>query len=229
MTREDAPDFRHVRDWIFDLDNTLYPADCGLFARIDQRMTDFVVQHLSLPRDAARQVQKDLYRAHGTTLNGLVKLHGIDAEAYLDFVHDIDLSDLGADADLKAAVARLPGRRFIFTNGCRNHAARVLARLEMTHLFEGIWDIRTIGFVPKPDPAAYRTVVDRAGIVPAQAAMFDDIPRNLAAAGEMGMTTVWLNSHSEFARQGPDFPVASAVQVDHETGNLAQFLHSIRI
>lgn len=224
-----APDFRHIRDWIFDLDNTLYPAACGIFARIDRRMTDFVSRELSLPPEAARLVQKDLYRAHGTTLNGLVKLHGIDAEAYLDFVHDIDLSDLDPAPALTAAIARLPGRRFVFTNGCRKHAARILARLDMTDLFDGIWDIRTIGFVPKPDARAYDTVVAQANILPASAAMFDDIARNLVAAGALGMTTVWLNSNSEFAAQGPEFPVASGAQVDHEIADLAAFLHLIRV
>lgn len=224
-----APDFRHVRDWIFDLDNTLYRAESGVFARIDQRMTAFIARELSLPPEIARRVQKDLYRVHGTTLNGLVKLHGVDAEAYLDFVHDIDLSDLGPDAELKTAIGRLPGRRFIFTNGCRKHAARILARLGLGALFEDIWDIRTIDFVPKPDTRAYDAVVARAGIAPAAAAMFDDIARNLVAASALGMTTVWLNSNSEFATQGPDFPVASTAQVDHETADLAGFLHSIRI
>jgi putative hydrolase of the HAD superfamily len=224
-----APDFRHVRDWIFDLDNTLYPADCGIFARIDRRMTEFVSQHLCLPMAAAKQVQKDLYRAHGTTLNGLIVRHGIDPELYLEYVHDIDLSDLVPDHGLSRAIERLPGRRFVFTNGCRNHAGRILARLGLTGLFDAVWDIRTIEFVPKPDARAYDTVIAQAAIAPAKAAMFDDIIRNLAAARALGMTTVWLNSNSEFARQGPEIPVAPNEVVDHETTNLADFLHSIRI
>lgn len=228
MTRA-APDFRHVRHWIFDLDNTLYPADCGIFDRIDRRMTEFVAQHLSLPMDAAKQIQKDLYRVHGTTLNGLIVRHGVDPELYLDYVHDIDLSDLMPDRDLSLAIKRLPGRRFIFTNGCRKHAARIVARLGLTGLFDTIWDIRTIGFVPKPDTRAYNMVVTQAGIIPAKTAMFDDIVRNLAAAHALGMTTVWLRSDSEFARQGPEIPVASNEVVDHETSNLADFLYHIRI
>ena len=174
-------------------------------------------------------MQKDLYRAHGITLNGLVKLHHIDAEAYLAFVHDIDLSDLTPEPSLTAAIAQLPGRRFVFTNGCRHHAARILDRLAMTDLFEAIWDIRTLDFVPKPDARAYQAVVAQAGIVPGAAAMFDDIARNLAAARASGLDTVWLPTRSEFARQGPEFAVASEAGVDHETVDLTQFLHSIRI
>ena len=121
--------FGHVRDWIFDLDNTLYRADNGIFAQIDGRMTQFVAKLLGMEHGAARQVQKQLYRDHGTTLAGLVAVYGIDPEPYLAFVHDIDLSELQPDPALIAALTRLPGRRFVFTNGCRNHATRILERL----------------------------------------------------------------------------------------------------
>src|SRR5665213_1840953 len=124
-----SADFSHVRDWIFDLDNTLYRADNGIFAQIDANMTRFVARLLGMERDAARSVQKQLYRDHGTTLAGLVAVHRIDPEPYLDFVHDIDLSGLAPDPALRHALMRLPGRRFVFTNGCRNHAVRMLERL----------------------------------------------------------------------------------------------------
>jgi len=224
-----APSLAHVRDWIFDLDNTLYRADNGIFAQIDGRMTSFVAELLALNRDAARQVQKQLYRDHGTTLAGLIAVHGIDPEPYLAFVHDLDLSALHPDPAMVEALARLQGRRFVFTNGCRNHAARILERLQMRHLFEEIWDIRTIGFIPKPGRAAYETVVTQAGLDPAGAAMFDDIARNLVVPHEMGMTTVWLNCENEWSRQGPDFPVASREHIDHETRDLSDFLNRIGI
>jgi putative hydrolase of the HAD superfamily len=226
---DSRPDFRHVKHWVFDLDNTLYRADSGVFAQIDARMTDFVARFLDTDRDAARAVQKTLYREHGTTLNGLIKVYGIDPEPYLDFVHQIDLSDLAADGALAFAVERLPGRRYVFTNGCANHAGRILARLGLTHLFDGIWDIRSIGFAPKPDPAAYKSIVAHGGFAPGEAAMFDDIARNLVEAHALGMTTVWLNTNAEGERQGPEFPVASAVHIDHEINDLARFLGNIRI
>ena len=224
-----GPDFRHVRDWIFDLDNTLYRADNGIFAQIDARMTGFVAQLLGMERDAARQIQKQLYRDHGTTLAGLIAVHKIDPEPYLSFVHDIDLSDLVPDPALAAALARLPGRRFVFTNGCRNHAARILNRLKLDDLFDEIWDIRTIDFVPKPERAAYDAVVTAGNIAPERAAMFDDIGRNLVVPHELGMTTVWLDCQSEWSRQGPEFPVASAAHIDHETQELVSFLGNIGI
>jgi putative hydrolase of the HAD superfamily len=224
-----APDFRHVRAWIFDLDNTLYEAHSGVFPQIERRMGEFVGKLLRLEAAEARAVQKSLYRSHGTTLNGLVKEHGIDPETFLDYVHDIDLSSLVPQPRLTEAIARLPGRRFVFTNGCRHHAARVLARLDIAPLFDGIWDIRSCDFVPKPDAAAYRKVVADAGIAPAEAAMFDDIARNLIAAKALGMTTVWINSGAPWAKDGPEIPVEPDRTIDHEATDLAQFLHSIRI
>jgi putative hydrolase of the HAD superfamily len=228
---DSGPDFRHVESWIFDLDNTLYRADCGIFAQIESRMTDYVARFTGLARDQAWELQKTLYRAHGTTLNGLMRLHGADPDDYLDYVHDIDLSGLAPDPLLVAAIARLRGRRFIFTNGCRRHAVRILERIGAGHLFDDIWDIRTIGFTPKPDAAAYDRVVAAARIAPARAAMFDDIAHNLAAARALGMTTVWLRTGADF---GADFSAGGSPQeacrhACHETSDLPKFLRSIRI
>jgi putative hydrolase of the HAD superfamily len=226
---ESGPDFRQVTSWIFDLDNTLYRADSGVFAQIEGRMTDYVARFTGLPRDQARILQKTLYRAHGTTLNGLMRLHDADPDDYLDYVHDIDLSGLRPDPVLADAMARLPGRRFIFTNGCRRHAARILEKIGAAQLFDDIWDIRTIGFLPKPGAAAYDQVVAAAQIAPARAAMFDDIVHNLVAARALGMITVWLNTGSEFSRGGPSASEEAHRHVCHETDDLPQFLNKIRI
>lgn len=223
-----GPDFRHVTDWIFDLDNTLYRADTGIFHQIESRMTDYVARFLDLPRDAARTVQKDLYRQYGTTLNGLMHEHDCDAEAYLAYVHDIDLGDLAPDADLKAALARLPGRRFIFTNGCANHAARILARIGLADSFDAVWDIRTMAFAPKPMPQAYAGVMARAGVKGCKAAMFDDIARNLVPARKAGMTTIWLKTDAPWGKHGPLMDVSPS-DIDHQTDDLTGFLRSIRI
>jgi putative hydrolase of the HAD superfamily len=226
---EARPDLRHVRAWIFDLDNTLYSVHSDVFTQIDARMTAFVQRHFGIAADRARDLQKTYYREHGTTLNGLMRVNGIDPEAYLSFVHDIDLSAIPADTALEAGLARLPGRRFVFTNGCRNHAARVLEQLELTHLFDEVWDIRTIGYVPKPERAAYELVLKRAGAPAAAVAMFDDMARNLVPAHALGMTTVWLKNDAPWSRQGPQFPIAAPVHIHHETDDLASFLQSIRI
>ncbi len=222
------PDFRHVKSWIFDLDNTLYCAGNGIFAQIESRMTDYLAAFLKLPHDSARIRQKELYRQYGTTLNGLMREHACDAEDYLRFVHDIDLGALGPDSALSAALAALPGKRFVFTNGCRNHAQRILDRLEMAHLFDAVWDIRAIGFAPKPQASAYDAVVAASGVNPTESAMFEDIARNLVPARALGMTTVWLKTDAPWGNHGPLMDV-SAGDIDHETENLTQFLQSIRI
>jgi putative hydrolase of the HAD superfamily len=228
MAPAGVPDFGHVRSWIFDLDNTLYRADNGVFAQIEARMTDYVERLLNLPRDAARAVQKDLYRQYGTTLNGLMREHDCDAEEYLAYVHDIDLGDLAADPGLKAALARLPGRRFVFTNGCANHAARILDRIGLADSFDAVWDIRTMQFMPKPMAEAYACVMAAGMIGGSEAAMFDDIARNLVPARALGMTTVWLKTDAPWGKHGPLMDVAPG-DIEHETDNLTQFLNTIRI
>ncbi len=220
-----GPDFRHVRHWLFDLDNTLYRADCGVFAQIESRMTDYVARFTGLPRDHARALQQSLYRAHGTTLSGLMKLHGADPDDYLAYVHAIDLSALAPDPAMQEALARLPGQRIIFTNGCRHHAARILEKIGAAELFDEIWDIRTLDFVPKPDASTYARVVATAGLEPQATAMFDDIAHNLAAARALGMTTVWLNTGADFS-SGATRPEAAP---HHETSDLPGFLSSLRI
>jgi len=222
------PDFRHVKSWIFDLDNTLYCADSGIFAQIEARMTDYVMAFLKLPREAAYARQKELYRQYGTTLNGLMREHGALPEDYLHYVHDIDLASLQPDGGLVDILEKLPGRRFVFTNGCRDHAGRILERLGMTGLFDEVWDIRTMGFQPKPQIEAYHCVVAAAGVACEQAAMFDDLPANLVPARALGMTTIWLKSDAPWGKHGPMMEVAPG-DIDHQTDNLSQFLQSIRI
>jgi putative hydrolase of the HAD superfamily len=226
---DNRPDFRHIDTWIFDLDNTLYRADSDLFAQIDAQMTSHVSHLLSVPPHEAKKIQKDYYRDHGTTLSGLMKVHGADPEPFLKHAHDIDLSVLAPDPLLNEAVGRLPGRRFVLTNGCRNYAQRVLDRIELGNMFEDIWDIRAMGYLPKPDPAAYRSLIDKGAIQPRSTALFEDLARNLVPARELGMTTVWLNNGSTWSKQGPEHPIAQSHHIDHETQDLAAFLQSIRI
>ncbi len=223
------PDFRHVAAWIFDLDNTLYRADSNLFAQIDARMTDYVARLLGLSPGEARRVQKNYYRDYGTTLNGLIRCHGIDPETFLDHVHDIDFSILAPDGELNAAIARLPGKRAVFTNGCGKYAARLLAHIGLDNAIDELWDIRATAYSPKPDREAYRTVLSGCAIRGERAAMFEDIARNLVPAHELGMTTVWIDNGSAWSRQGPEYPVAAAQHIDYQTADLSHFLGTIRI
>lgn len=226
---ESTGDFRHVEGWIFDLDNTLYPARADLFGQIDRRMARYIGDFFGVSPDDAWRIQKTYYSEHGTTLNGLMHDHNIDPEHYLDFVHDIDLSVLAPDPSLARAIARLPGKRIVFTNGCARYANRVLEQLSLSDHFDAVWDIRKIGFRPKPNPSSYRAVLSGHGLAAGRAAMFEDLARNLVPAHALGMTTVWLKNGSEWSKQGPEHPIAEPGHIHYEIEDLASFLHSIRI
>lgn len=212
----------HVRNWIFDLDNTLYPASADLFGLIDARMTAYVQDLLGLDWQAARTLQKDYFHAHGTTLSGLMAEHGVDPHSFLSYVHDIEMDALAEDRRLIGAVARLPGRKLIFTNGDAAYAGRVLARLGLSESFEAIHDIHACAYQPKPQPAAYESMAAAFGIEPGESLFVEDMARNLKPAKAIGMTTVWVNNGSEQARDADD-----RAYVDYEIADLGEWLHDI--
>ncbi|HET6387752.1 pyrimidine 5'-nucleotidase [Hyphomicrobium sp.] len=186
--------FGHVDTWIFDLDNTLYPASCNLFAQVDLRMSEFIAKKLGVPREHARHLQKAYYRQFGTTLAGLMRVHKLPPGPFLEYVHDIDLSVVPELPELAAAIKKLPGRRLIFTNGSRVHAENVARKLGVLDLFEDICDIAATEFVPKPEREAFDRMLKLHAVPAAQAAMFEDMPHNLVPASSLGMTTVLVHS-----------------------------------
>lgn len=209
----------HIDAWVFDLDNTLYPAECDLFAQIDVRMGAFISELLGVDHIEARKVQKGYLVSHGTTLRGLMDHHGVEAQEFLDYVHDIDMSPIPPNPTLGDMIARLPGRKFVFTNADRPYATRVLEQLGFAEVFDGLFDIEDADFHPKPTQSAYDDFVARFGIDPAKAIMFEDMARNLIPASERGMTTVWLPTGSEWSSTGKDDD-----HVDHVTESLDDFL-----
>ncbi len=210
-----------VRTWIFDLDNTLYPASANLFARIDVRMTGFIADLLGVDPVEARRVQKAYFIGHGTTLAGLMAEHGVDPHVFLDHVHDIEMEVLDHDAPLAAAIARLPGRKLVFTNGDRPYALKVLDRLGLGGSFEAVHDIHAMDLVPKPHPAAYQSLCRTLSIDPTTALFVEDMARNLKPAKAIGMTTVWVDNGSE---QDPD---PARDYIDFHVRELAPWLESI--
>lgn len=216
------PALAHVESWIFDLDNSLYPPSANLFELIDERMGAFIQRLLGVDPIEARRVQKQHFLEHGTTLAGLMRDHGVDPHEFLDFVHDIDLARLTADPDLVAALDRLPGRKFIFTNADIGHAERVLDRLGLANAFDGMHDIHAMEYVPKPNPQGYAAMCARHRIDPQRALFIDDMARNLVPAKALGMTTVWLDNGSE--RGGHD---ADMDAVDFVAGGIAEWLTEV--
>jgi putative hydrolase of the HAD superfamily len=184
--------FSHVETWIFDLDNTLYHPSARLFDQINARITGFIMRELGVTQADAGVLRRTYWQRHGTTLRGLIDHHGIAPERFLDEVHDIDLSALTPDAELAAAIRRLPGTRIVHTNGARSHAARVLAARGLEEVFDAVYAIEDKALVPKPQPDAYHRIIRLSGLEPTRAAMVEDDARNLEVPKGLGMATVWL-------------------------------------
>ena len=220
--------FAGVRTWIFDLDNTLYPPTNALFSQIDAKMSGFISEWLDVSRERAKALQKHYYHTYGTTLRGLMTEHGMDPHAFLDHVHDIDHSVIAPDALLAEALAALPGRKFIFTNGSRRHAENVSGRLGISHVFEDMFDIAAADFTPKPDARPYERFLAATNVDPATSAMFEDLARNLVVPHDLGMRTVLVvggkdrSARADWENGGQD-----ASHVDHRTDDLAAFLSDI--
>ncbi len=222
-------EFSHVRAWVFDLDNTLYPHHSNLFSQIDVKMTSYVSQLLQLPHEEARKIQKQFYLEHGTTLKGLMIHHKIDPDDFLEKVHDIDYSWLTPDPQLGEAIKALPGRKFIFTNGNRSHAENAARQLGILNHFEDVFDIVAADLMPKPSRHPYDRFVAKHGVNGNEAAMFEDLARNLIEPKALGMKTVLIvprNFEADFVeaweQDGKD-----GDHVDHVTDNLTTFLEAL--
>lgn len=222
-------DLRHIENWVFDLDNTLYSADCQLFAQIDARMTAFIEDRFSLGHGAARKLQKDYYVQYGTTMSGLMSEHDICPEEFMAYVHDIDLSPVTENPALRLAIQKLPGRKFIYTNGSERHAENVSRALGVESLFDGVFDIKAAAWTPKPHRQSYEIFLREHAVDPSTAIMFEDIAQNLLTPHEIGMTTVlvcsdaaWLDDEPHEKR--PAQPGDAGAHIHHVTEDLTDFL-----
>jgi putative hydrolase of the HAD superfamily len=213
-------DLRRIDTWLFDLDNTLYPLESGLAARMSPRITDFVVRLTGLPRPDALALQKRYLAEHGLTLRGLMDHHGVDPDVYHATFHDVPLDCLAPDPRLQAALRRLPGRRLIFTNSDDIHTARVLGALGLAGLFDDVFHIGSAAFAPKPSTAAFDAILRAHAIEPTTTAFFEDSERNLKPAADLGMTTILV---------GADPNDEPAPFIHYRTADLASFLAEARL
>ena len=197
-------DIEKVDCWIFDLDNTLYPASTRLFDQIDVQMGEYIAGLLGCDAIEARRVQKLYFHDHGTTLAGLMHNHGVDPYDFLNFVHAIDFSPLAAAPSLADTIARLPGRKLVCTNGDAAYARHVLVALGLEHSFEGLWDVHAMHYRPKPERSAYTAMIDAFGIEPTGAVFVEDMARNLTVPKALGMQTVWLDLGTEWGDRAKD-------------------------
>jgi putative hydrolase of the HAD superfamily len=222
-------DFLNTETWIFDLDNTLYPAESKVFTQIDKRMNEFIAVTIGMSMEEAAGLRRNYYLEYGTTLAGLMRNYGSDPHKFLDYVHDVDLSPIEEAPELRQALASLPGRKFIFTNGSRRHAERVAERLGVSEHFDDVFDIAAAEFTPKPTLEAYERFLERLDVRPRSAAMFEDLPANLEKPHFLGMRTVLVTV------KGPDHPAAEETarwerppeHIHHVTDDLTMFLTDV--
>jgi putative hydrolase of the HAD superfamily len=222
-------DFSHVDTWVFDLDNTLYPHHVNLWQQVDARINEFVSAWLKVSSEEARRVQKDYYRRFGTTMRGMMTLHGVRADDYLAYVHKIDHSPLEANPSMGAAIAKLTGRKLILTNGSVDHAGKVLERLGISSHFDAVFDIIAADLEPKPAPQTYQKFLDLHRVDATRSAMFEDLSRNLVVPHQLGMTTVLVvpDGTREVVREDWELEGRDASHVDHVTDDLTGFLQRL--
>ena len=213
-----------IKFWIFDLDNTLYSGKTRVFEQVSKKMTQYVSNKLNVNLDEAKKIQIDYFHKYNTTLNGMIKNHKIDANEFLDFVHDIDIDFLKKDLKLNEELKKLDGKKIIFTNGPRKHALNVTRKIGIDQHFDDIFDIIDSNFVPKPEIEPYKKIVEKHKIDPNLCVFVEDIARNLRPAYEMGMTTVWIKNDEPWAQKFSDSKF-----VNYKTNNLSEFLRKINL
>lgn len=232
QTSRPAPrGFGHVENWVFDLDNTLYPHHLNLWQQVDERIRSFVADFLKISKDDAFRLQKDYYKRYGTTMRGLMAEHGMHPDDYLDYVHQIDHSPLTPNPALGDALEKLPGRKLILTNGTRKHAENVLKRLDIDRHFEDVFDIAAADLDPKPLPQVYERFLKRHDVDPQKAAMFEDLARNLEVPHRLGMTTVLVVPEGErvVLREAWELEGHDAPHVDYVTERLVEFIEMLLV
>ena len=215
-------ELKKIKFWLFDLDNTLYSGDTKVFDQVDKKMSKFISEKLKVSVEEAKKIQKNYFHEYNTTLNGMIKNHDIDATEFLEFVHDVNLDFLKKDEFLGNQINKLNGKKIIFTNGSKAHAANVTGKIGIDKLFDGVFDIVDSDFYPKPSMEPYKKIIENYNIEPEYCIFFEDIARNLKPAHELGMKTVWIKNKEPWAAEYSD-----AEFINYRTDNLANFLKEI--
>jgi putative hydrolase of the HAD superfamily len=215
-------ELKKIKFWLFDLDNTLYSGDTKVFDQVDKKMSFFISKKLNVNLEEAKKIQKNYFQEYNTTLNGMIKNHKIDAEEFLEFVHDVDLNFLKEDLDLQNELTNLMGKKYIFTNGSKAHASNVTKKIGIQNLFDGVFDIVDSNFVPKPSIEPYKKIIQKYGLDPEYCIFIEDIARNLKPAYELGMKTVWIKNDEPWAAE-----FSNENFINYKTDNLSDFLRRV--
>ena len=213
-----------INTWIFDLDNTLYSADSGIFQQVHDLMGKYVSSYLNIDIDEAKKIQREYYKKHGTTLRGMMDNHGVDPDHFLAAVHKLDYSIVGPNHQLNEELKKLIGRKIIYTNANMQHVISVLDRIELSNFFDEIYDIKSANYVPKPEITPYEQIIKKYDLNPKSTAMFDDIAKNLVPAKNLGFTSIWIDAGYE---NFSDDIKSSKNFLDYTTTDLHLFLEKV--
>ena len=213
-----------IDTWIFDLDNTLYSADSGIFQQVHQLMGKFIKGFLNVDLNKAKEIQKKFYKEHGTTLRGLMDNYGVDPDHFLSEVHKLDYSIVSSNDKLNQEIKKLKGRKIIYTNANMEHTLNVLKRIKLNNFFDEIFDIKMANYIPKPAIKPYEQIIKDFNLNPTTSAMFDDIAKNLVPAKKVGFTSIWIDAGYE---NFSDDIKSAKKYLDFSTNDLRIFLEKV--
>ena len=217
-------DLIDIKYWIFDLDNTLYSGQTKVFAEVSKNMSAYISKKLDIDLIKAKELQKKYFYENGTTLSGLMKYDKIDPHEFLEFVHNIDISWLPKDLQLRKELIKIKEKKYIFTNGSHSHVKNVTKQLGLEDLFDGAFAITDADFVPKPNIESYKKMIKKFDLDPKKSILIEDIAHNLEQAKNLGMKTCWLENNETFAKKDADKPY-----IDYKIKSLPSFLQEINV
>ena len=212
--------------WIFDLDNTLYDINLGVFKKISKRMTKFIINELELDEDKAKTLQKEMFLKYGLTLRGLIVEKKINPDRFLNYVHDVDHPELERDNELISLLRNLSGKKYIYTNAPYKHAKKILNVLGAFDVFDDILDIKKTDYIPKPDVKSFEIMQRKFGIGfknVKKSIFIEDTVKNLKPAKQIGMSTVWIENKLNCEEFKKDFSF-----VDYSFKNVKSFLKFVK-
>tara|TARA_B100000965_G_scaffold111492_1_gene92050 strand:- start:14575 stop:15258 length:684 start_codon:yes stop_codon:yes gene_type:complete len=226
---------KNISNWVFDLDNTLYKAECGLFDKVHILMGRFIEENLKLSSGEAQALRSKYYHQYGTTLRGLMIEHKINPDDYLNYVHQINYDVVSPNESLRDIIKELSGKKYIFTNANYGHVEKVLEKLKMEGIFDGCFDISESDYLPKPHKEIYESFQKKFNLDNSSTAMFEDLHINLKEPFSMGWETVWVTNNLEYnlnkdVNQQEDIQriMREKGYISHVTDDLENFLNNVK-
>mgnify|MGYP000636810327 FL=1 len=217
-------ELKNIKNILFDLDGVLYQDLESVFGQVSKKMTEYISKKLDLDLKKAKELQTSYFHKYNTSLNGLMIHHDIKPEEFLKYVHNIDLSFMKKDLILKKELENLNLKKFIFTNGSKEHANNITTHLGINDLFNGLFDIVDAEFSPKPTAKAFDLMVKKLKIIPKETLYIEDIAKNLSIGKERGAITAWLINDEYWGKKESDKQF-----IDYKIENLSLFLKEIRL